>query len=62
MPHAEDEMHYVISETARFRYRDTEHPVAAGDVIHVEACAEHRFVDITEDRSVLVPFAPAERG
>jgi len=61
-PHAEDEVYHVVSGTARFWCTGESHAVGAGDVIYVEAGAEHRFVDITEDLSVLVFFAPAEAG
>jgi mannose-6-phosphate isomerase-like protein (cupin superfamily) len=59
-PHEEDELYYVIRGRARMRIGAEEQPVQAGSVIFVEAHAEHRFFDITEDLEVLVFFAPAE--
>ena len=59
-PHQEDELYYVIRGKARMRVGDESQPVGAGSVIFVEARAEHRFHDITEELAVLVFFAPAE--
>ena len=59
-PHNEDELYYVIRGRALMRIGTEEHTVEAGSVIFVEARAEHRFFDITEDLEVLVFFAPAE--
>jgi mannose-6-phosphate isomerase-like protein (cupin superfamily) len=59
-PHQEDELYYVIRGRARMRIGNEEQPLQAGSVIFVEAHAEHRFFDITEDLEVLVFFAPAE--
>jgi quercetin dioxygenase-like cupin family protein len=53
-PHTEDEVYVVVSGKASFR------AVAPGSVIFVERAAEHRFVDIAEDLTVLVFFAPPE--
>lgn len=63
-PHTEDELYYVVRGRARMRIgtgeKVEEQPVQAGSVIFVEARAEHRFFDITDDLEVLVFFAPAE--
>jgi quercetin dioxygenase-like cupin family protein len=59
-PHKEDEMYYVIRGKARMRVGAEERAVSSGSVIFVEAKAEHRFFDITEELVVLVFFAPAE--
>jgi quercetin dioxygenase-like cupin family protein len=59
-PHSEDEVYVVMSGAAVLRVAEVDHPVAAGSVVHVEAGAEHRFVDITSDLTVLVVFAPPE--
>jgi mannose-6-phosphate isomerase-like protein (cupin superfamily) len=59
-PHKEDELYYVIRGRARMRINSEEQSVQAGTVIFVEAHADHRFFDITEDLEVLVFFAPAE--
>ena len=59
-PHSEDEVYVVISGKASFRASGQEQAVALGSVIFVERAVEHRFVDITEDLTVLVFFAPPE--
>ena len=59
-PHQEDEMYYVVRGKAKMKVGDESQPVGAGSVIFVEARAEHRFYDITEELVVLVFFAPAE--
>ena len=59
-PHKEDDMYYVIRGKARMRVACEERSVSPGRVIFVEAKAEHRFFDITEESVVLVFFAPAE--
>src|SRR5262245_41993565 len=57
-PHTEDEVYLVLSGKASFRGGGQEQAVAPGSVIFVERAVEHRFVDITEDLTVLVFFAP----
>jgi quercetin dioxygenase-like cupin family protein len=59
-PHAEDEVYVVVSGRASFRAGGREQAVAPGSLVFVERAAEHRFVDITEDLTVLVFFAPPE--
>jgi quercetin dioxygenase-like cupin family protein len=59
-PHTEDEVYLVISGKASFRAGGQEQAVVPGSVIFVKRAAEHRFVDITEDLTVLVFFAPPE--
>jgi quercetin dioxygenase-like cupin family protein len=59
-PHTEDEVYVVVSGKASFRAGGREQAVATGSVIFVERAAEHRFVDITEDLTALVFFAPPE--
>jgi quercetin dioxygenase-like cupin family protein len=59
-PHSEDEVYFVISGKASFRAGGQVQVIAPGSAIFVERAAEHRFVDITEDLTVLVFFAPAE--
>jgi quercetin dioxygenase-like cupin family protein len=59
-PHKEDEMYYVIRGKARMRVGKEDRAVSSGSIIFVEAQAEHRFYDITEELVVLVFFAPAE--
>jgi mannose-6-phosphate isomerase-like protein (cupin superfamily) len=59
-PHAEDEVYYVVSGRATFEAGQERQSVEPGTLIFVEGCAEHRFIDIAEDLTVLVFFAPAE--
>ena len=59
-PHTEDEVYVVVSGKASFRAGGREQAVAHGSIIFVERAAEHRFVDITEDLTALVFFAPPE--
>ena len=59
-PHTEDEVYVVVNGKASFRAGGREQAVAPGSVIFVERAAEHRFVDITEDLTALVFFAPPE--
>lgn len=61
-PHTEDELYYVIAGRVTFEYGDERRAIGPGDTIFVESHAQHRFVDITQDLSVLVVFAPAESG
>jgi mannose-6-phosphate isomerase-like protein (cupin superfamily) len=60
-PHNEDEIYYVISGESSFTCEGKTIPVRAGTTIYVAAKAEHRFHAITEDLTILVLFAPAER-
>src|ERR1043166_7638681 len=59
-PHTEDEVYYVVSGRARFQCDGEQRPVEPGTILFVERRAEHRFLDVTEDLTVLVFFAPAE--
>jgi quercetin dioxygenase-like cupin family protein len=59
-PHTEDEVYVVVRGRALFRAGGQEQAVAPGSVFFVERAVEHRFVDITEDLTVLVFFAPPE--
>lgn len=59
-PHAEDEAYYVLSGRAQFHAGDQELPVAPGTVLYVPRGEHHRFVDVTEDLTVLVFFSPPE--
>ena len=59
-PHAEDEVYYVVSGRAAFVAAGERRDVRPGDVLFVEKHVDHRFVDITEDLTLLVFFAPAE--
>jgi mannose-6-phosphate isomerase-like protein (cupin superfamily) len=59
-PHTEDEVYYVVSGAAQFQCNGEQRTVRPGTIIFVERLAEHRFLDVTEDLTALVFFAPAE--
>jgi mannose-6-phosphate isomerase-like protein (cupin superfamily) len=59
-PHSEDEVYYVLSGKGQFQAGKEQLPVGPGRLIFVERSLEHRFLDITEDLTLLVFFAPAE--
>ena len=59
-PHNQDELYYVLRGRGRMRIGTEEQPVVAGSIIFVEAQAEHRFLQVSEELLVLVFFAPAE--
>ena len=55
-PHDEDEVYFVVSGRARIRVEGEEEEVGAGSIIYVPASAEHRFVEIEQDVTLLVFF------
>jgi len=57
-PHTEDEVHYVVSGSAKIRIADEVHPVEPGNIIFVEREVEHSFFDIESDLVALIFFAP----
>jgi mannose-6-phosphate isomerase-like protein (cupin superfamily) len=59
-PHTEDEVYVVTTGRARIVTPGGEAPVGPGSVVFVPAGEEHRFVDITEDLTLVVVFGPAE--
>ena len=59
-PHAADEMYIVLGGQGKLRVGDQEHAVRQGSVVSVDHGEDHNFVDITEDLSLLVVFAPPE--
>jgi quercetin dioxygenase-like cupin family protein len=59
-PHTEDEIYVCTSGQATLWTPDSSAVMRAGAVAFVPAGEEHRFVDITEDFTVLVVFGPAE--
>lgn len=59
-PHTEDEIYVVTAGRAVLATPTGSAPVGPGSVVYVPAHLEHRFVDITEDLTTLVIFAPAE--
>lgn len=58
-PHTEDEIYVVTAGHARIVTPGGSAEVGPGSVIYVPAAEQHQFVDITEDLSLLVVFAPA---
>ena len=59
-PHAADEMYVVLRGRGTLRVGDHNQKVSAGSVVSVDHGEDHRFVDIAEDLSLLVVFAPPE--
>jgi mannose-6-phosphate isomerase-like protein (cupin superfamily) len=59
-PHGEDEVYVVVSGRASFEAGDRRVDVGPGSTLFVAALEEHRFVDVTEDLTLIVVFAPAE--
>jgi mannose-6-phosphate isomerase-like protein (cupin superfamily) len=60
-PHTEDEIYYVVSGRASIVAAGERRPVQPGSIVFVAKEVEHRFVDIEEDLSILVFFAPEHR-
>ncbi|WP_061295834.1 cupin domain-containing protein [Herbidospora cretacea] len=58
-PHTEDEIYVVTSGRARVVASSGEAAVGPGAVVFVPAGEDHRFVDVTEDLTLLVVFGPA---
>jgi mannose-6-phosphate isomerase-like protein (cupin superfamily) len=61
-PHAEDEIYVVMSGRAGFEGPWGRAPAGPGAVLFVPAGEEHRFVEVTEDLTLLVIFAPPYSG
>ncbi len=59
-PHTEDEIYVCTGGRATLRTPSGDAPISPGIVVYVATGEEHRFVDVTEDLSLLVFFAPAE--
>jgi mannose-6-phosphate isomerase-like protein (cupin superfamily) len=60
-PHLEDEIYLVIEGRARLRIGNQEQEVRPGLVLFIGANADHSFVDIKEDLTLLAVFsAPAK--
>jgi mannose-6-phosphate isomerase-like protein (cupin superfamily) len=58
MPHREDEIYYVVSGRGTIDVAGEQRPVQPGSIVFVAKEVEHRFIDIVEDLSLLVFFAP----
>jgi mannose-6-phosphate isomerase-like protein (cupin superfamily) len=61
-PHDADEVYYVLAGRATAVVEGDRVDVGPGSVLFVAKAKEHRFVDITEDLSILVFFATAGEG
>jgi mannose-6-phosphate isomerase-like protein (cupin superfamily) len=61
LPHADDEVYYIISGRGSLQVGNESRPVGPGTVAFVEATVEHRFHEITEDLTILVFYALAEQ-
>lgn len=61
-PHSEDEVYVVLRGHGTLWCAGEEHEIRPGMVVYVPAREEHRFVDVSEDLSIVVVFAPAERS
>jgi mannose-6-phosphate isomerase-like protein (cupin superfamily) len=55
-PHTQDELYIVHSGRGVFRKGDETRAFGPGDVIFVEAGAEHRFEDFSDDFAVYAVF------
>lgn len=58
-PHGEDEVYVVARGRATLRSEAGEQRVGPGSVVFV-AGERHQFVDVSEDLSIVVVFAPPE--
>lgn len=61
-PHEADEVYYILEGRATAVVEGDRIDVGPGSVLYVAKQKEHRFVDITEDLSVLVFFATGAQG
>jgi len=59
-PHSADEVYVVLAGRAVLDVEGERLDMQRGRVVSVDVGADHRFVDITEDLSVLVVFAPPD--
>jgi mannose-6-phosphate isomerase-like protein (cupin superfamily) len=59
-PHSADEVYVVLTGRAVLEVEGERLDVQRGRVVSVDVGADHRFVDVTEDLSVLVVFAPPD--
>ena len=58
-PHAVDEVYVVLAGRGSLEIEGERIEVQPGRVVSVDVGADHHFVDVTQDLSVLVAFAPA---
>lgn len=55
--HDDDEVYYVLQGRGRLRVGSEDRAVEPGDLMYVRAAAEHHFLEIEEDMTLLVFFA-----
>ena len=60
-PHSEDEIYYVVAGRGTIVVAGERRPVRPGSIVFVAKDVEHRFIDIEDDLSILVFFAPEHR-
>ena len=60
-PHSEDEIYYVVAGRGTIVVAGERRPVRPGSIVFVAKEVEHRFIDIEDDLSILVFFAPEHR-
>jgi mannose-6-phosphate isomerase-like protein (cupin superfamily) len=58
-PHPADEVYVMLAGRGALEVEGERIDVGPGRVVSVDIGADHHFVDVTEDLSVLVVFAPA---
>ncbi len=61
-PHKQDELYFVISGSGRFVKNGEEKPVQKDDAVFIEAGADHRFIDVSDDFATWVVFWGPEGG
>jgi quercetin dioxygenase-like cupin family protein len=59
-PHKQDEVYYVVSGKGKLRVENETQPAVPGAILFVAANAKHKFIEIEEELTLLVFFAPAE--
>jgi mannose-6-phosphate isomerase-like protein (cupin superfamily) len=59
-PHSADEVYVVLAGRAVLEVEGERLDMQRGRVVSVDVGADHRFVDISDDLSVLVVFAPPD--
>ncbi len=58
--HKQDEVYYVLAGKAKLQVKNEARPVQTGSIAFVAAHDKHKFIEIEEDLTLLVFFAPAE--
>ena len=61
-PHAEDEVYYVTAGRATVEVAGERRSVQPGSIVFVAKEVAHHFVDIEEELTLLVFFAPQHAG